>query len=166
MKSSELRSQTTLPPEVFDFAVAALVRDGKVRIDGESLFLESGPGTSSLESEQLARIAQAYESAGLAAPLVPELAKHFHLGEAATRRLITILQRQKTIVRMGSDDLFIHAHALDRLAARIAILRGSVIDVAGFKQLTGLSRKYAIPLLEYLDRMRVTRKHGDRRLVL
>jgi selenocysteine-specific elongation factor len=45
-------------------------------------------------------------------------------------------------------------------------LRGQTLDVAGFKQLTGLARKYAIPLLEYLDRERLTRKNGDTRLVL
>jgi selenocysteine-specific elongation factor len=82
------------------------------------------------------------------------------------RRLITLLQRQRTIIRMGSDDLFMHSGALDRLAGQMAALRGTVMDVAGFKQLTGLSRKYAIPLLEYLDRARITRKQGDKRLVL
>jgi selenocysteine-specific elongation factor len=67
---------------------------------------------------------------------------------------------------MGSDDLFIHARALQCLAGRMASLRGKQIDVAGFKQLTGLSRKYAIPLLEYLDHARITRKQGDLRMVL
>jgi selenocysteine-specific elongation factor len=45
-------------------------------------------------------------------------------------------------------------------------LRGAHMDVAAFKQLAGVSRKYAIPLLEYLDREHVTRKEGDARLVL
>jgi selenocysteine-specific elongation factor len=82
------------------------------------------------------------------------------------RRLITLLQRQKTIIRMGSDDLFVHFDALRKLVSQMAPLRGSQIDVSRFKQLTGLSRKYAIPLLEYLDRERITRKLGDQRLVL
>ena len=56
--------------------------------------------------------------------------------------------------------------ALAQLRAQIGELRGQTLDVARFKQLTGLSRKYAIPLLEYLDRERVTRKVGDQRLVL
>ena len=72
----------------------------------------------------------------------------------------------KTIVRMGSDDLFVHSAALGRLAAQLTPLRGSLIDVARFKQLTGLSRKYAIPLLEYLDRQRITLKQNDQRLIL
>jgi selenocysteine-specific elongation factor len=40
------------------------------------------------------------------------------------------------------------------------------IDVATFKELAGISRKYAIPLLEYFDRQRVTRREGDRRIIL
>jgi selenocysteine-specific elongation factor len=40
------------------------------------------------------------------------------------------------------------------------------IDVGKFKELTGVSRKYAIPLLEYLDRERVTRRVGDERIIL
>ena len=82
------------------------------------------------------------------------------------RRLVTVLQRDKTIVRMGSDDSFIHAAALSQLVAQLAPLRGSLMDVARFKLLTGLSRKYAIPLLEYLDRQRITRKQDDQRLIL
>jgi selenocysteine-specific elongation factor len=67
---------------------------------------------------------------------------------------------------MGTDELYIHRTALEGLRAQILELHGQVLDVARFKQITGLSRKYAIPLLEYLDRERITRKDGDRRIVL
>ena len=50
--------------------------------------------------------------------------------------------------------------------ANIEETRNQAIDVAAFKDLAGISRKYAIPLLEYLDRERVTRREGDRRIVL
>jgi len=52
------------------------------------------------------------------------------------------------------------------LKKKIQVLRGQTLDVAQFKLLAGVSRKYAIPLLEYLDHERVTRKQGDRRMVL
>ena len=161
-----MRNQASLAPEVFDFVVADLARQGTVQLRGDELSLASRQGSASRESSQLAVIAQAYEAAGLAAPSVPELAQRLRLSETEMRRLITLLQRQKTIVRVGSDDLFMHVQALDALVSRVRSLRGSLIDVAAFKQLTGLSRKYAIPLLEYLDRARVTRKQGDQRLVL
>jgi selenocysteine-specific elongation factor len=165
IKSAQLRGQASLSREIFDFVIAGLARVQKIRIQGENFSL-AGQATSSLESGRLAALAQTYEAAGLAAPTVPELAQRFRLTEPEMRRLITLLQRQKTIVRMGSDDLFMHARAVDGLIAKMAPLRGTLLDVAGFKQLTGLSRKYAIPLLEYLDHARITRKQGDRRLVL
>jgi len=166
VKSSALRNQASLPPVVFDFVVAELVGAGKLKSIGEDLSLPARSAPLSRDSAQLAAVAQAYESAGLTAPLVPELAQRFRISEADIRRLVTLLQRQKIIVRMGSDDLFMHARALEELASRMASLRGKLIDVAAFKQFTGLSRKYAIPLLEHLDHARITRKQGDHRLVL
>jgi selenocysteine-specific elongation factor len=167
VKSSELRSQTDLGPEVFDLAIGLMAREGKVRVTGEAVSLcSAAQQPSNAVAGELAAIAQVYESAGLAAPSVVELAQTFNLKDADMRRHVTALQRGKIIVRMGSDNLFIHSGALQGLAAQLAPLRGSLIDVASFKQLTGLSRKYAIPLLEYLDRQRITRIQGDRRLVL
>jgi selenocysteine-specific elongation factor len=166
-KSSALRSQLALGAEVFDFVIEALVGDQQIRFAGEMLSLSSAPAhLSDAESERLALVERAYEQAGLLVPSVIEVAQSLGYKEADVRRLITILQRSQTIVRMGSDNLFIHSTALSRLAAQIAALRGSQMDVGRFKQLTGLSRKYAIPLLEYLDRQRVTRLQGDKRLIL
>ena len=82
------------------------------------------------------------------------------------RRLMTLLLRDKILVKVGADGPYFHQQALETLRARVRELRGQNLDVARFKQMTGLSRKYAIPLLEYLDRQRVTRKDGDLRLVL
>jgi selenocysteine-specific elongation factor len=167
IKRSELRSQTGLSNAVFEFALAALVRMQTVRLREEMVSMFHAEQQSSIaEDERLAAIAQAYEAAGLASPLTSELAQRLNMKEAEIRRIVTLLQRNKTIVRMGSDDLFIHSGPLMRLAERLAALRGSFIDVARFKQFTGLSRKYAIPILEYLDHKRVTRKQGDKRLVL
>jgi selenocysteine-specific elongation factor len=167
VKSSELRSQAALSPELFNSVVSALVLEQKVRIrdDTVSIF-NAGDQSPDAETERLAAVAQAYESAGLAAPSVLEVAQRLNFKEAEMRRLVTALQRDKTLVRMGSDNLFIHSGALKQLAMQLTALRGSLLDVARFKQLTGLSRKYAIPLLEYLDRQRITRIQGDQRLVL
>lgn len=167
LKSSELRSQTGLSPQVFDFAMNSLVREQKIQLRDEMVTLQNAEGQPShAENERLAVITQEYKAAGLAPPSVVELAQKLDLKEADMRRLVTVLQRNKTIVRMGSDNLFIHSEALEQLAALLVPLRGSLIDVARFKQLTGLSRKYAIPLLEYLDRQRITRNQGDQRLIL
>jgi selenocysteine-specific elongation factor len=167
LKSSELRSQLSLSQQVFDSVMSSLVIEKKVEIRGEAVSLfGAGLRSSNVETERLAALAEAYKASGLASPSVPELALRFNMKEADMRRLVTVLQRDQTIVRMGSDDLFIHSDALQQLAGRLAPLRGSLMEVARFKELTGLSRKYAIPLLEYLDRQRITRKEGDHRLIL
>jgi selenocysteine-specific elongation factor len=167
VKASELRGQAALSPPVFDFVVNSLVYQKKIRLREETLSIyNDGVPASNPETDQLAAIARAYEESGLAAPLVLELAQRFKIKETDIRRLITALQRDKIIIRMGSDDLFVHTAALSRLAAQLAPLRGTLMDVARFKQLTGLSRKYAIPLLEYLDRQRITLKQNDQRLIL
>jgi selenocysteine-specific elongation factor len=167
VKASELRGQAALSPPVFDFVVNSLVHQKKIQFREETLSIyNDGVPASNPESDRLAAIARAYEESGLAAPSVLELAQRFSMKESDMRRLITTLQRDKTIIRMGSDDLFVHTAALSRLAAQLAPLRGSLMDVARFKQLTGLSRKYAIPLLEYLDRQRITLKQNDQRLIL
>lgn len=167
VKASELRGQAALSQPIFDFVVNSLVNQKMVQLRDETVSIcDAGTPTSNPESDQLAAIAHAYEESGLTAPSVLELAQRFNLTETVMRRLVTTLQRDKIIVRMGSDDLFIHADSLGRLAAQLAAFRGSLMDVARFKQLTGLSRKYAIPLLEYLDRQRITLKQNDQRLVL
>jgi selenocysteine-specific elongation factor len=67
-----------------------------------------------------------------------------------------------------SDELVFHRTALDDLRKRVAAhkAKSATIDVATFKELIGVSRKYAIPLLEYLDRERVTKRVGDTRQIL
>ena len=69
------------------------------------------------------------------------------------------------------EELFFHCEALERLIASLREYASRheperLIDVAAFKELSGVSRKYAIPLLEYFDRERVTRRAGDKRVIL
>jgi selenocysteine-specific elongation factor len=166
VKSSALRSQTGLPPEVFNSMLRDLVREQMVKVCDETVSIFTARESTDAERDRLKIVAQAFEAAGLAPPSVLELAQQLKLKEVDMRRLVTVLQRDKTLVRMGSDNLFFHSVALKQLAVQLTPLRGSMMDVARFKQLTGLSRKYAIPLLEYLDRQRITRVQGDQRLIL
>jgi len=83
------------------------------------------------------------------------------------QKIVTLLLRDKVLVKI-SEELVFHQSALMDLRHKIATLKASApkIDVARFKDITGVSRKYAIPLLEYLDRERVTRRVGDERVIL
>ncbi len=167
VKLSELRSKTHLPAAVFDHALKVLEQDNKLRILNELLSLpETSTPMSIHEQDQLSSVSRAFERSGLAAPSQSHLAVELAIDPAQLRRLITILLRAKTLVRLGDDSLCVHQAALADLKKAVQALRGQLIDIARFKDLAGVSRKYAIPLLEYFDRERVTRKEGDCRIVL
>jgi selenocysteine-specific elongation factor len=167
VKRSELRSKTRLTAVIFDQALSVLERDKKLRILSEMLFPpESAAPLSIREQDQLLAVSRAFEKSGLAVPSQSLLATELAIDPAQLRRIITALLRSKTLVRLGDDSLCVHQTALADLKKVIQAFRGQTIDIARFKDLAGVSRKYAIPLLEYLDRERVTRKEGDRRTVL
>jgi selenocysteine-specific elongation factor len=65
-------------------------------------------------------------------------------------------------------EAWVHRERTDELKAEVRRRwpSGTKLDVSALKDLTGLSRKYVIPLLEYLDREKVTRRSGADRVVL
>jgi selenocysteine-specific elongation factor len=167
LSRSELKDQTGLSKEIFDFLIEKLVREQRLRVQDALVYASgSDPQLPGPDLKSLSAITTAYESAGLAAPSASEVATMLNLQDGEMRRFMTLLLRDKILVKIGTDGLYIHQRALETLRGRMRELHGQTLDVARFKQMTGLSRKYAIPLLEYLDRQRVTRKDGDLRLVL
>jgi selenocysteine-specific elongation factor len=166
VKRSELKTRTSLRPDILDFSLQRLARAEKLRLNGELVYPVQAGKLPSAPDPALSAVAAVYRQAGLSAPLVSEAAAMLKLKEAQMRGLVTLLLREKILVQMGSENLFMHHEALARLRAEISELHGQTVDIARFKQITGLSRKYAIPLLEYLDRQRITRKMGDQRLVI
>ena len=117
------------------------------------------------EEEALGRIESAFQQAGLTVPGVGDTLARCGVEPARARTLLQMLLRQKRLIKVG-DDLVFHPAALASVKALLAGHKGERFAVPAFKEWTGISRKYAIPLLEYLDRERVTRREGDVRLVL
>jgi selenocysteine-specific elongation factor len=84
-------------------------------------------------------------------------------------QVLRLLQRQKVLVKL--DTLLFHDEALKRLKQEVAAMKASggadaKLDVPAFKERFGVTRKFAIPLLEYLDRERITRRVGNARVIL
>ncbi|HEX8338750.1 MAG TPA: SelB C-terminal domain-containing protein, partial [Pyrinomonadaceae bacterium] len=164
---------THAAPEIFRAALKAAEGGGAlvaerelVRAAGHSLDLS--PADAALRD----RLEAAYRDAALEAPTLEDAfaraggpgARREHL-----RKLLQLLLDAGALVRVKEDLLF-HRDALGRLTGALrdyaARTPDRLIDVAAFKELSGVSRKYAIPLLEYFDRERVTRRAGDKRLIL
>jgi selenocysteine-specific elongation factor len=166
VKQSEFRSQMHLDPEIVDAALQRLEQDRRLRIVGELLLPSNAEPVPDRDRGALAAVSAEFERAGIAPPSPDELAVRLGISPLEMRRLITALLRSNTLVRLGSDSLCVDRGALEQLTEKVRALRGQTLDVAAFKQLAGVSRKYAIPLLEYLDRQRITVKRGDQRFVL
>ncbi|MGH9579501.1 MAG: SelB C-terminal domain-containing protein, partial [Terriglobales bacterium] len=164
----ELREKAALGPAVFAGVLEALVRAGKLDLAGEQV-RAAGRGVEMKDEEAEAKktIEQAFARAGLKVPALKDVLASLALDRARAQKIVTLLLREKILVKL-SDDLVFHREALDglRLAVGDYKKKSAKIDVAGFKDLAGVSRKYAIPLLEYLDRERVTRRVGDERVIL
>jgi selenocysteine-specific elongation factor len=85
------------------------------------------------------------------------------------QQAVTLLQREKVLIKI--DTLLFHDAALKQLKEDLTAMKASSggdvrLDVSTFKERFGVTRKYAIPLLEYLDRERVTRRVGEARIIL
>jgi selenocysteine-specific elongation factor len=94
-----------------------------------------------------------------------EIRRQFHLSQERLEKLLSLLTERKKVIQ-GPEGLFIHSLWLDDIIVRVRALGKKEMTVAKFKELSGLSRKYAIPLLELLDQMGVTRRHGPVREIL
>jgi selenocysteine-specific elongation factor len=164
----ELRDTVRAGSEVFSAALESLAKDKKLDLAGETVRL---PGRGIVlrdeEAESKKTIESVFASAGLKVPALKDVLAALKVDKVRAQKIVTLLLRDKVLVKI-SDDLVFHQSALEALRRLLAQqkAKSAKINVAAFKDMTGVSRKYAIPLLEYLDRERVTRRVGDERIIL
>ncbi len=161
-------------PEVFRAVLAHLEKEGAVVSEKEVVRAHAhAPSLSDKDAALRERLEKVYRDAGLEAPSVGEALARAGAPASARehgRKILQLLIDAGVLLRVEGD-LFFHRAALEQLARRLReyALRHEperAIDVGAFKELAGVTRKYAIPLLEYLDRRRITRREGDRRIIL
>jgi len=169
MPREELRARVfgKAPAAVFERALQRLVERGAV-VARERIALP-GSGTALTPEESHAREAmvEALRGSGLTPPDLGSLASQIAISRQVVDRIANLLVRQQEAVKVG--DLLYDTAALARLKTDISALKQSgatTLDVAAFKDRYQLTRKYAIPLLEFLDRERVTRRVGEVRNIL
>jgi len=161
-------------PEIFRH-VLAHAEDTGVLVSDRDVVRARGHNLELNEADRALRdrLERVYREAGFEAPVLAEAMTRAGVraeSAAHARKILQLLINAESLVRVR-DDLFFHREAINDLtrALREYATRHEPerrIDVGGFKDLAGISRKYAIPLLEYFDRERVTRRDGDARIVL
>ena len=168
MAREELREQAKASPQVFAAALERLTEERMIEIAGDLVRLPGrGVVMKDEEAKSKEKIESVFASAGLKVPALHEVLGGLKIDKLRAQKIVTLLLRDRVLVKV-SDELVFHRSALEQLRGQIAAqkVKSAVIDVAAFKEMTGVSRKYAIPLLEYLDRERVTKRVGDARQIL
>jgi selenocysteine-specific elongation factor len=166
----ELRGRAKNPrAEIFQAALDDLVRERILTMSGD-LVQHAGReiALSSDESRAKELIEKEFEHAGLSVPSFAAVLEKLPVESNRAQKILLMLLREKVLVKVASDLVF-HRSAVARLREILAKYRkerGDKLPIPAFKELTGVTRKYAIPLLEYLDREHVTRRVGDERVIL
>ncbi len=112
-------------------------------------------------------LAERFRSLGLQAPSPDEIINTLKLDRNLARKIIQLMVKENALVKI-TEEMLVDRAAIDKLVADVKSLkaRNPKLGVGEFKDLTGVTRKFAIPLLEYLDRQHVTRRVGEDRVIL
>jgi selenocysteine-specific elongation factor len=156
-------------PEIFSAALAQIASAGEVVVTGDTVKRAGRTVQLSAEETRMrAGIEAAYAQSGLSSPSPTEVCAKFVNEITRAQNILQLLLREGILVKVAEGIIF-HTSALADLRGKLAQRKRenkSRLSVPAFKELAGVSRKYAIPLLEYLDRVGVTRRDGDERIVI
>jgi selenocysteine-specific elongation factor len=163
-----------LPPEIFKAVVSNLEKEGKAVAERDFVRLSShSPELSADDKILLERLEKIYKLTKLEVPkledVLLEAIKNTKSDKNHARKIFQLLLNSGKIVKV-TDEFYFTRNEIDILTAKLKAfaVRSSdrLIDVPEFKDIAGISRKYAIPLLEYFDREKITRRAGNKRLIL
>jgi len=168
ISKEELREKLGVGPGVFHGVEELLARDNQLESAGELIHaVGRGVVLRDDEAESKKLIETAFATAGLKVPLLKDVLASLPIDKVRAQKIVTLLLRDRVLVKAG-DDLVFHRDSLEQLRKLVIAQKSKTpkMNVVTFKDLIGVTRKYAIPLLEYLDRERVTRRVGDDRVIL
>jgi selenocysteine-specific elongation factor len=170
MPKSELREKagSGAPAEVFDLILAKLEQEKRLRVvkDLVSTF-DHRIHLNEDESRAKDLLVECYQKAGVKPQTLEEIAAEAKLQVKLLERIQRVLLKDGTLVQI-SEGMVFHRDSLSRLKESVRRCKSTRdrIDVAFFKEMAGVTRKHAIPLLEWLDRERVTQRAGNDRVIL
>jgi selenocysteine-specific elongation factor len=149
-----------------NFLLHDLGKENIAVLQGDALDIPGRSKTLGGAEGELARAIEArYADAGLQTPATSELIKTIHQRPKVIEGVIGYLVKQGTLVRLA-EGVYLHRDVVAAAREKLSSKKGETIDVSQFKDLFGISRKVAIPLLEYFDSQGATKRVGDSRMVL
>ncbi len=158
-------SQHVAPPEILNAALRQLVTDKTMVHRGQTVSLEGkGPKLTRNERLQLDELLEQVRAAGLAAPTISQIQKSATRSRDSVPQLVQIGVGSGELALLGTD-IVVHQLTMDEVVARLRTqyAGGKQFTVSDLREFLDTSRKYAIPLCEYLDETGVTKRNGDQR---
>jgi selenocysteine-specific elongation factor len=153
------------PPREGEIVLRSIIDAGKLVAEGETLRLPGGGALAGGDQKLAGRIAAMFEEGGLEPPSPGDVAVKLEAKPKIVEGLIAYLVKEKRLARMPGG-FIIARSAADRVIESLRTSGRTSISVPEFKEMFGLTRRIAIPLLEYLDETKVTRRAGDTRTIL
>ncbi len=166
----ELRSRLVpnISPEIYQALLDHAVTSGIIQLQKDAVTLVGQKPQLSVEDEAMSELLEkkVFET-GIEFPGISELATKIQKKPENVTKILYLLIRQGKVVKVA-DDFFMHRKTVDEIKSKIRGLKAvqKTFSVADFKTRFGVTRKYAIPLLELLDREGVTRRMGNERIII
>jgi len=169
LAKEELRSTmgSYITTKLFNMALKDLEKIGKIVIDKENIRMSTHRVDLKGDMEDLrSGMVSLYKDGGLAPPTIKEVSEQFSAQKSQAAKILNVMLREGVLVKI-SEDIYYHREIIDNLREeykRMLIKEGKATP-ASFKELTGLSRKYIIPLMEYFDMTKLTIRAGEHRIL-
>lgn len=170
LAKEELRSgiQPKIDQKLFQFTLDHLVKKNFIVQDQAEVRMADFEVTLQVDEQEIkTRILRIYKKAGLVPPLFKEVVSNVDdLPEKQVLQVVNLLLQENKLIKV-SETLYFDAEQIDKLGEQVKkfIKEHGEIDAPRFKELTGLTRKFSIPLLEYFDKIKLTIRIGDKRVL-
>ena len=166
IQKEKIQSRFDVHLRIMALALKSLVQNGQIKVKGDRVALFSFEmSLLPEEKKMLDRLEEIYLKDKFQSVSLVELQRSFRFSQERLDKLLTLLTERKKIV-CGRDGFILHSRWLDEIVQKLRNSGKKELTVSEFKEMTGLTRKYAIPLLELLDQMRITRRRGAVREIL
>ncbi len=165
MPKEELRSRLpeSVSSKLFNLLITRMGKEGDTVTEGENIRLSSHSVSLATDQEDIrSKIVDAYHKGGLTPPYFKDICQSFDLKESEAKKILMVLVGEGRIVKV-KEDLYFDAETIETLKSRLVqfLSENSDISAPQFKDMTGVSRKYLIPLFEYFDSKNITIRVGD-----
>lgn len=168
ISKEELR--TRLPkvePNIFQVALEELLKAGQLELEKDKVLLRAAIRTADKSVErQEEQILKRLHRSGLTPPNVNELSTEMNIKEGSLRDMLGKLAYEGKVAKIKAD-MYFDAGVIEELKKKVIdhLEKHKEMIPPDFKNITGVSRKYMIPLLEYFDETRLTIRSGDKRVL-